>query len=521
MMQRHRFALSIFALALTWSTSGSADERGEEPSDAARAPLSLVARVEAIGINAEALRAALARELSTDVTIGDSHSPSRPQLRVEALSSDHVHIALERDRLAPIERRIDIASTGSHAIETIALVAANLLRDEAGELLHELRARTQASKAQLAKQPAALELPSGCDPWAFERTPIGVDFLPYVGSSSWQGTQIERHVSFNWLGGISGSVRGFELGGLLNVNTRASCGLQLSYGVNLVYGPVAGVQIGLANVSSTLTEGVQLGAANLSLGRHDGAQLGAFNLATRGLHGVQFGSVNVALEKMRGAQLSNLNIASGEASGLQLGQLNIATDSFEGAQIGVLNLSGGRVAGAMIGIVNIAENSPAAVGLFNLLWRGRTQLEVWGTDAGLAMVGVKHGGKHVHNIYGIGATSRDAGAVMATALGIGVRLAETRRWFTDIDAVAYSLLAHDAARDRIVWATIAQLRAPFGWRLTPHLALIGGPALNVSFADRDQVLADPALYESLRLSKPGAATRVRIWPGFTLGVQLL
>jgi hypothetical protein len=44
---------------------------------------------------------------------------------------------------------------------------------------------------------------------------------------------------------------------------------------------------------------------------------------------------------------------------------------------------------------------------------------------------------------------------------------------------------------------------------------------SVSIADSENVLTDPALYGSTRLTNEGAATEVRIWPGFSAGLELL
>ena len=67
---------------------------------------------------------------------------------------------------------------------------------------------------------------------------------------------------------------------------------------------------------------------------------------------------------------------------------------------------------------------------------------------------------------------------------------------------------------------MALLRAPIAWRIIPEIAVFVSPAINVSVAEADgNLIADPALYGSARLTKAGAKTRVRLWPGFTIGAR--
>jgi len=465
---------------------------GDRTPTNTREPLRLWARLSPIEIDPESLRVTIAGELGMMVALVDDVRSA--QLSVEARSADVVRIVLARVERPDLERIVDISSTRAHAQETIALVAANLLRDEAAELLAQLR------------PPDPAGLPAGCDPWSGERRWLGADLVPYLGTSMLDGPEVERSVSFNLLGGISGSVRGFELAGLLNIETRALCGVQLSGGLNLVGGPVEGVQVGLINAGAISVDVVQLGLVDVAAGH---------------VLGTQVALVNVATDPVVGVQLALFNLAGTTLEGLQLGLVDIAGET-SGAQIGLVNIAAGRVDGTMIGLLNVAEDADAAVGLVSVLWHGRTQLDTWSGDTGLAMVGIKHGGKRVHNIYGVGVTHRDGlGVVFATALGIGLRLVDQGGWFLDLDAIEHGLLAHDEAHGSYDWTSIAQLRLPVGWRFSREIAVFAGPALNVSVADRDSILIDPALYSSARLSDPGAATEIRLWPGFSAGLEVL
>jgi hypothetical protein len=111
--------------------------------------------------------------------------------------------------------------------------------------------------------------------------------------------------------------------------------------------------------------------------------------------------------------------------------------------------------------------------------------------------------------------------VFAVALGIGVRMVDHPAWFLVLEAIEHGLLAHDEAHDGYDWMSIAQFRLPVGWRVTRDFAVFAGPALNLSIADSENVLTEPALNEGARPSESGAATEVRIWPGFSAGLEFL
>jgi hypothetical protein len=90
----------------------------------------------------------------------------------------------------------------------------------------------------------------------------------------------------------------------------------------------------------------------------------------------------------------------------------------------------------------------------------------------------------------------------------------------DVDALGYTLLAHNSDKDRVDMASIVSLRVPIGWRATREIALFVAPALNLSIIDEtDNVLADPSLIGDVRLTRKTANPTVRMWPGISLGAR--
>ncbi len=156
-------------------------------------------------------------------------------------------------------------------------------------------------------------------------------------------------------------------------------------GVNVVDGPVSGIQLGLlVNVSGVLEpspsagaqasllvnyadglDGVQLGLAFNRNGTGSGLQLGAIANFSDRFRGIQFGAINMDGDDIRGAQLGLINAGAKEFAGLQLGALNGCAGDQHGVQIGLLNTAG-TAHGLQFGLVNMATASAGwQIGVYN------------------------------------------------------------------------------------------------------------------------------------------------------------
>lgn len=488
------------------------------------APLQLALHAsEAAPLDAEQLRAQLERELGVVVVPASADGTANgATLRIDAPSLQAVRVSF-----AASERTVDLSTSGAHAVETLALVAAGMMRDEASDLLATLRTAAPAAEAPPA---AALVEPRGCAAdRSAKRVPLALNLVPYLGTSTLTGVDVEQTFALHLIGGAARSTRGFELAGVFNLESRALCGVQVAGVANIVSGPVQGVQLSFLNIG----------------GRVDGAQLSFLNLGTGSLHGLQLGFANVVTSDVDGAQAGFLNLAARTVDGLQLGFVNLATDAVDGAQIGFLNgatgearglqlgfanITSAQSRGLQLGFVNVAEDADAAIGVVSIHTRGRTQLDLWVTDAGLVMAGLVHGGRRFHNLYGAGFTLRNGRGVFAFAWGIGARMHDARPWQVDVDAVAYGLLSSQpktgtsttesasAEGNEANLASILQLRVPIAYRLTPAVSLFAAPALNVSIGRSDEELADPGFYGA-ELTNDSSDETVTIWPGLSLGAR--
>jgi hypothetical protein len=468
----------------------------------AQADITLVSHVSAPPLEAEALRASLEAELQVPTTLRDQ--PSGPTLQVDAETLSAVRVSFLRPDKPSVARTLDVSAQADQASSIVALLASNLVRDEAGELLSQL---TAANAKPTPPPRVSLWSEAACrKPNTLRQVPIGVDFLPFVGMSIRDGVRAQRSFSLNIIGGISGGVHGVELGGVFNIDRYSVCGAQLAGVFNFVVEDVTGAQLGLLNIAGGNVMGAQLAQVNIAGGHFLGAQLGLLDLVGGHLSGAQLGLINLTGEGLGGLQEGLVNVAIGDTEGVQLGLVNVTTQ---------------RVNGAMIGLVNVAAEADAAIGLVNVIWNGRAQLDVWGTDAGLIMFGATPGAKYTHNVYGLGLKPMSDGApALATALGIGVRPFSSARLSVDIDLITYSLFRKNPADSRWDFANIQQLRVPVSLAPIRGIWFWLGPTLSVSVVNGDSHLQKLALIGSTRLTHAGTTdTVVRMWPGLSLGAR--
>ncbi len=204
---------------------------------------------------------------------------------------------------------------------------------------------------------------------------------------------------------VSGNVTGFQAGGVFNIAdgelrggqsagvfnlSTGECGWLQAAGVfNINTGTFAGAQLGgVFSINSGYFAGAQLsGVFNINEGFFSGAQMGGVFTINRGFRGFQgAGVVNVATDQAHGVQASGvLNIADG-LNGAQFGVINTA-GAVNGTQIGVVN-TGGTVSGFQLGVINVAGTMNGfPLGLINISENGLMSLSLvsdlngfWGLD---------------------------------------------------------------------------------------------------------------------------------------------
>ncbi len=320
-----------------------------------------------------------------------------------------------------------------------------------------------------------------------------------------------------------GPTTGLQAASGFNVSQGRLRGMQLAAGFNVAAGPMTGLQ-GAAgfNVNDGPVVGSQLAAGfNWTEGSFRGVQAAAgFNWTAAEVHGVQAAAgINVA-GPLRGIQAAaGLNWADG-VNGLQIAVVNIA-DDVEGSQVGIVNIAD-KVKGMQLGIVNVSDDIDGVpIGLFNFVRDGQLHLEAFSTNSEPYNLGLRFGSKHVYTLLTAGLPHRGLryreGMRYFAGLGIGVHATPSERLFFDVDVVVGS--ENDIERGETV-SGIGRLRLAAGWQIMEHLAVFGGPVMNVMIADDYGPMSPTGENAWRRRQYFLDDVRVRTWPSLMAGVQL-
>lgn len=347
--------------------------------------------------------------------------------------------------------------------------------------------------------------------------PVSVSLIPPLSTNWLSARRVESNFSVNILGGRLGALAGVELGGVFNSVRYGVTGFQAAFGANACGGSLRGVQAAFgASVAGGSVRGAQaaFGAA-IAGGDLAGVQA-AFGACVAGgdVTGAQVASgVNVCGGGLRGLQLGPANICAGQAIA-QLGFVNAAGRN-RFAQLGFVNIAG-RSDGVQLGLVNIAGQSDWSFGFVSIADEGRFDFCVEASEAPLAAIALKAGTRRVYNVFTVGCTPADSARLFA-GIGIGVHF-PFNRLFVDVDVTAQSVFFGPGwFAENAGFGLLTRIRPTAGYRITDWLAVTAGP--NLAFWSSDDVDgASVALYD-LPLAESVAPYR-RLWPGFTVGLQL-
>jgi hypothetical protein len=195
-----------------------------------------------------------------------------------------------------------------------------------------------------------------------EKRKAQISFLPFLGSNHLLSGATENRLSLNVLAGYSGSIDGFEAGGVLNIVRTNVKGVQVAGTANIVGGNTRGVQLsGLFNTNLGSVTGLQAsGISNLVGNTITGVQAAGLSNWLRGeMKGVQLaGLTNMTTQNVDGVQLAGLgNVTFIDVRMVQAAGLVNYGRNVGGMQAaGMLNFSSGRVGGAQLaGFANFSR----------------------------------------------------------------------------------------------------------------------------------------------------------------------
>jgi hypothetical protein len=327
--------------------------------------------------------------------------------------------------------------------------------------------------------------------WQTDRFPteqFALSFVPDIINGI-LSPRANRSVSINALVGTSANLRGFELGGLVNIESETMRGFQAAGIANAVLGEADGFQAagvlnfggrdvrffqaaGVVNVVGGAMDGFQaagVGNVNLADARGFGSG-GAFDfvrgtasgfraagagvIAMAGMQGVQMagafaaaggpsaglqlsGAVNVCTDLLTGVQIAGAGNYAREINGPQISVVNVS-ESVNGAQIGVVNIAG-SVRGTQVGLLNFARVIDGVpIGLLTFEQAGRQALEVWWDGGTLVRLGFKLGSRYTYTLFSGGVDWASSPVRWSYGLGFGGHLPTKRVW-VDFDVSVLSL----------------------------------------------------------------------------------
>ena len=377
MGRRHILAAAIAAFA--WAAPEGRAEAQDAPAATGQPAYSLEVDSDDPSLSFDTLAAQLA---------GDLNAPIAPAGPVRGQVAFAVHYRVARRELTVradhgagrvLERTVTATGNEGDVLREAALLASNLARDEARELLDAL-APAPAPAPEVATAPAAAAPPVAAQPMYQATLALAYPLATNIGHPD-----VGSHFDFSLIYGQVGHVAGTQIGTIAAFAGRGVDGVQVTTAVGAVNGDMSGVQVsGIVSAVHGKADGVQAaGATNIASNDVTGVQVsGGFNLAHQKLKGVQVsGGANVT-RSLDGVQVAaGANVAR-DVDGLQVGVVNVAK-RVKGMQVGLINIAD-DVDGQQLGLVSISRNSVHPL--------------AWGSNLAYTNAGFKFTGKYIYTV---------------------------------------------------------------------------------------------------------------------------
>jgi hypothetical protein len=448
------------ALAITWSAPCAA--QGEAPPDSGVAPaagaLPVTIKLVSTPIQAEAIRSALEAELGVPVRVDDV--PSDESLAV-TVKWRRATVSYRSKQGEATTRSLDLPANAEQAVEVIALLAGNLARDEASELLSRLapppspEPEPAPAESDPAPAPPPAEAPAPAEPEKKPEPPkteekkpaneaakldelIRGEPLPanltlfhpltLLDRTERRALRGELGLAYSRVGAIEGAA---FTGGYLRIekHVRGAVG---SFGLTRVDGDVAGFQwAGFFTEGHGTLRGAEIAnIGSLRWGNVEGAQAGGLIGYAKNVTGAQIAAGagiaddvlggQIALvawaRDVRGGQISLVG-ATRDLEGGQISLVSVARD-VDGGQIGLVNVA--RQVDFQLGLVNVAERvDGAALGLVNIAGNGHVQPTAFTLlgDPYSLNAGVKFVAGWTYSLLAAGTLNDGSGALRTRAEG--------------------------------------------------------------------------------------------------------
>jgi hypothetical protein len=413
------------------------------------------------GLDRDLVRAAIEHELRLPVAIRPGPggaAQGQASLDVRVVAQRRATVSHDDGHGRTVSRTVDLPEEPARAVEVIALLAGNVARNEAEELLAALvpppappgpaasppkpaapeaaPAAPEAAKAPGAVRrgvpPAAVAPPGAqADDLELARQPFNLSLwhpVALVPDSEQKRMRFDLALGY----GRSGELHGFALAvGHERVDRRTEGFLGAALWTH-AGGPVVGAELAgaVATAKSDLRGASAAGAVAWREGDVEGAQgAGALTFA-RDVEGAAVAGAVAVTRDVRGAQVGGGLATARDVHGVQVaGGVSVARD-VEGLQAAGGVSVARKVRGVQIAAVNVADEiDGAAIGVVSVAGNGRIQPTVWFANTSGAAVAVKFVAGYFYS--NLGASLETDGNHGAPLLGMGPHF-PFGRWFLDL-----------------------------------------------------------------------------------------
>lgn len=301
--------------------------------------------------------------------------------------------------------------------------------------------------------------------------PVRIAFLPGLSSQGKNDKYTTSYLSINVLGGITGGIKGVELGSLFNINKKNMQGVQAAGWFNITSGEVHGIQMaGWFNGAKGSVTGIQYG--------------GTANYVEKDIRGLQSAGIyNHIVGSLTGAQMGGIgNYTRQSVNGMQMaGIFNINNGSLNGAQVaGIFNYTK-HLKGLQLGLINIADTSNGySIGLINIVRKGYHKITLSSNEVLNTNLAIKSGNAKLYNILLVGVNAGSDEKSFSYGYGIGHEIKLGNRFTVNPEITSqYLYLGNWHYTNMLnkfqVLATV---------KLTPRIALFAGPSFAAYYSDQ-------------------------------------
>lgn len=286
---------------------------------------------------------------------------------------------------------------------------------------------------------------------SLRHSPLQVSFVYPLGTHGIQTRDYSFGFSLNILTGYTGTVDGFEVGGLLNMNSQDVSGFQVG---------------GLGNITNGNVDGLQVGGLFSLCDSMDGAQISGIFGRTTQSEGLQVAGI-INISNSAGNTIAGLvNINNTLQNGIQIAGIYNHTSELRGVQIGLINRADTISKGLSIGLINLIKK-----GYFD-------EFAISVADYMNIGLSYKLGIKKFYTVYTVGMNYTENGLWVA-GLGLGHLYEINPRFALQPEILWYTYFPVDFYRIRDTYSS--HLKIGLLRKLGPSTAISFAPSLYLAW----------------------------------------